>query len=284
MHQALQGDGKPPDEVAIVEPAATDPVAEPVESDISTDKEPVKEADVPYGRFKETIDQKNTAQQEAKQLREENARLVTDLTDMAKAVAGGDRITKTEKADAKEDIASLVKQGIIAQADADQFMRVLNAARPSREPVDSEKTKELETTLKAATEEIKGLKNVIYGEKDSQEKASALKKFEGIVDAPKLTEKLSEMMNSKDPTRRYLAEHGTYTDIIKHEFSEEILQAEVDKVVKGKVTPAPKIDPSKGKGGPKKPDSKDIEYDPSNPRAADIALKAKLRSQMSSAE
>lgn len=247
--------------------------------DTATGTETEKEPDpVPYGRFKEKVDEANLSKAEAEKLREENKQLVTQLTETLSTIKSGDKITKEEKVEAREDIETLVKNGTMTREDADNFLRALNAAGVARGTTESDKK------VSAMEKELKELKQVLYGDKDAQNLKSAVAQFDGIVSEEDVKAKLKEMVNSKDPDRVHAANNFSYEKIIKMEFGEQIYKAETEKVLKAKKEPAPKVPVKGSKDSPKKPDEAEVVYDPANPRAFSRSLRDELRNKMRSSE
>lgn len=275
---ALNEDDRSSDGAAAADDTGSDANAENASGgDTATDEgtaeteESQKEPDpIPYGRFKEVNEKKSMAEQRASELDAQNRQLLSDLGEMGRALAAGAKPTTTQTVLAKDGIEQLVESGQMTQDEANRFLLVLEKAGVQRGKQEDPRVQQLQSELAA-------VKNIVYGEKDSQERRETLERYKGIVTDEQLTTKLKEMVNSRDPSRAQMAKTASYDQIIKTEFFPEILQAETDKVLAQKKPGAPKLSASKGKEGVRKPAPEELEYDPANPRSFDAALKAEMR-------
>lgn len=280
LKAALDQDIPAPEVAAPEKEEPAEDVETASDSDIVTDKEPAEEKEpdpVPYGRFKEKVDEANLSKAEVTELRSQVSALTSTLTALQKGGLNKQE-TKEAKAEAKETLETLVSSGKMTREDADNFITALNAAGVARGETAN---KEEVTSLR---KELDDMKKIVLGDKDQQNLKSAVAQFDGIVTEKQVKDKLQEMVRSSDPDRMYAANNFSYEKIIMLEFAKEIYSAEADKVLAAKKKPAPKVETKGGKEGPKKPDAEDLEYDPSNPRGFSQSLKSSMKQQMRSSE
>lgn len=217
---------------------------------------------VPLTRLNEVIDERNALRETTSAL----TRQVETLTQMVtKAQEGPVSVKQQEKA--QDALDELIAAGEITRDEANKLQKILDASGYAR------KSKEEDPEIKTLKETVKQLQHKQYLDQDTAELQSTLKKYEGIVDAPKIEAKMKEWAQSKDPELMRLAREGSYEDIVRKGFFSEIVQAEAAKLTKGKPPVAPKIDPSKQEPV-KIPPTKEILYDPADPKAYERALRA----------
>lgn len=256
------------------EDPATDPAAEPVDGDVTppaedpaltpaVDPADVPENTVPLSRLNEVIEERNALRETTSSL----TRQVETLTTMVTKVQGGEKVTVKEQDKAQDALDGLITAGEITRDEANKLQKIVDAMGYAR------KSNEEDPEIKTLKETVKQLQQDKYLDQDAKELQATLKKYEGIVDAPKIEAKMKEYAQSRDPELMRLAREGSYEDIVRKGFFSEIVQAEAAKLTKGKPTAAPKIDPSKQEPV-KKPDTKEIVYDPADPKAYDRAVRA----------
>lgn len=248
-----------------VTPPANDPNAPPPDGG---KKEPDP---VPYGRFKEKVD-------EAAGLREQVGTLTQQVTYLTEVVAkhqSGAGTSPKEKIQAQNALDDLITSGEVTKADAQKLQRLIDAMGYRRgDAVDPNASKVTDIEKRLDT-----LTNQLNSEADAKAKTKALKEFEGVVTEEELDTEMKKMANSRDPELKHMATTASYKVIIQSRFHDKIVQAEVDKAIKAKAPPAPKIDP--GKTPPTRTPAKgELKYDPSNPKAFEKALKAEIRAKV----
>lgn len=248
------------------EEPAVDPAAEPASEGVTPPAaEPaiVPENTVPLSRLNEVIDERNALRETTSAL----TRQVETLTTMVTKVQDGGKVTAKEQDKAQDALDGLISAGEITREEAVKLQKIVDAMGYTRGK--AEKDPEVES-LKAT---VKQLQQDKYMDQDAKELQATLKKFEGIVDAPAIEAKMKEFAQSGDPELIRLAREGSYEDIVRKGFFTEIVRAEAEKITKGKPPAAPKIDPSKQETV-KKPEVKEIVYDPADPKAYDRAVRA----------
>lgn len=267
------------DPAAEVVPGAIDPAnpADPANGGVTPPAvDPAKAAPkdpdpVPYNRFKEKVDENSTLRTQVDTLTQQ----VTNLTEIVQKHQSGAGVTPKEQDKAQNALDDLIADGQISKQEAQKLQRIVDAMgyrRGDAPNPDAGKVTELERKVDFLT-------NQLTSKADKEQKDSALKTFEGVVSEQELDETMKSMARSKDPEDREMAKSASYHTIIKLKFHDKIVQQEVDRVLKDKTKPAPKIEP--GKSTPARtPAPTEIKYDPKNPKAYDKAVKAELRAKL----
>jgi len=250
-----------------VVPVDVDPV-EPADGSVipptEEPEEPAIEHNVPLSRLNEVIEERNSLRETTSAL----TRQVETLTTMVTKAQDGP-ITAKEQDKGKDALDELIEAGEISRDEYVKLSKILDAGGFAR------KSKEEDPEIKVLKETVKQLQNKQYLDQDAVELQTTLKRYEGIVDAPKIEAKMKEWNQSRDPELMRLAREGSYDDIVRKGFFNEIVQAEAAKLTSGKPPVAPRIDPSKQEPV-KKPDVKEILYDPADPKAYDRAMRAAI--------
>lgn len=241
-------------------PPAADPNVDPA-ADPAAD--PNKGQDmVPRDRLNEVIEERNLLRENIGTL----SRHVETLTTMV-AKSQEKPLTQTETVKTQDALDALIESGEVSREDAIKLQKIVDAMGYAKATKD--KDPEIEQ-LKTTVRELQARE---AKKQDDAELAETLKKFEGVITEEQLTAKMVEFAKSKDPALVRLAQHGSYDEIAKAGFFDEIVQAEVAKATKGKPPVAPKVE--QGKQPPvKTPKVEPIVYDPKNPKAYEAQMRA----------
>lgn len=243
----------------------TPPAADPANS---VPKEPPM---IPKDRLDEVIGERNTLRTQVDTLTQQ----VTYLTEVVAKHQSGAVTTPKEQDKAQDALDTLIADGQVTKPEAQKLQRIIDAMGYKRgDAPDPSATKVTELERK-----VDLLTNKYSADADAKEKVDALKEYEGVVTEQELEDELKSMARSKDPELRNMVKTSSYKTIIRQRFFDKIVQNEVDRVSKAKPKNAPKVDPSKS-APVRKPDAKEIKYDPKNPKAYDRAIREEMRAKL----
>lgn len=218
---------------------------------------------IPKDRFDEVITERNAAREESQRLQGQ----VDYLAQMIAKQQSGEKVTEKQQDKAQNNLDALVAAGKIKKEDAERLQEVIDAMgyRRGDDKPDSR--------VEGLEKKVDSLTKMLGEQADSKEKEAVLKKYGDLITEDDLNSVMKEWAKSKDPDLRHAAENWSYEKIVKLAFHDKIVANEVDKALKGKKKPAPKIDGKPGDKSPKKPQKDDFEWEPGDGASSSEALK-----------
>ena len=221
---------------------------------------------VPKHRLDEVIGQRDTERQRAERLEGQ----VEYLADIVRQHQSGQRTTEKQQDKAQDALDALIASGEVKKEDAQRLQKIIDAMGYHRgDGKPDGRVEKLERT-------VENLTKMLGDQADRKEKDSVLKTYGDIITEDDLDAVMKKWANSRDPEERHAAQNWSYEKIVKIAFHDKIVQNEVDKALKGKKSPAPKIDKKAGDKSPKKPQQEDFEWESGNGEASMDALKRSL--------
>jgi hypothetical protein len=234
-------------------------------------KSPEGDKTVPYTRFQEVIDDRNTE-------REARMRLETrvdNLTNLLTQVATSDRpATKKETKEVTKSLDQIIEELDLDPQEARNLEAVVTTILTQKGVVEGTKVAELESTVRKLQEQNQQRATEDFIRADRAEKTDALKKYDGVITADELEGLLTKLQNSSNQRDKDEYDHSSYESIIRNHFHEKIVQREVDKALenRSKNPPAPAVQTGTGGKGsrPKKPEPKDDLIEPGRGGVAEM--------------
>lgn len=231
-------------------------------ADGAGDKKPM----IPKDRFDEVISERNSA-------RDENQRLQGQVDYLAQMIAkqqSGDKVTDKQQDKAQNALDALIASGKVKKEEADRLQEVVDAmgyVRSDGKP---------DSRVEGLEKKVDSLTKMLGEQADSKEKEAVLKQYGDLITEDDLNSVMKEWAKSKDPDLRHAAENWSYEKIVKLAFHDKIVASEVDKALKGKKKPAPKIDGKAGDKSPKKPEKSEFEWESGDGASSAEALKREI--------
>ena len=210
---------------------------------------------VPYDRLQEVIAERNVE-------RERVDNLTTLLTKVAEREGSA---TPVETKEVTKSLDEVVKELELDPQEAKNLEAVVNTILSQKGVAENSKVQELEKTVQGLTEGQNLRATQDLATADANEKAEAIKKYEGIITAEELDGVLETMRSSTNPRDKSEYDHSSYESIIKDKFHDKIVEAAVDKAMNTKTEnpPVPPVETGKPDGNKlKTPEPKDDLIEP----------------------